>query len=131
MTSDPKLNSCCSGRSVRRLGRAEDRVEDNEVVISRPEMRQARADRAVHGVAEESQRTYVEIRRYTELVGGGIVDWATLGAVTSVLLADHVHGGDHEQHDAARRDRVGRGDKPFVEGHRDQAPPVILAYCLK
>jgi predicted NUDIX family NTP pyrophosphohydrolase len=46
----------------------------------------ARADARAHGVASDSERTYAEVRTFADLVTSDVVDWATLGAITSVLL---------------------------------------------
>jgi hypothetical protein len=55
--------------------------------LTREEMDRARADVGTHGVLADTERTYVEVYRYGDLLRSTLVDWATLGAVTSALLA--------------------------------------------
>jgi len=61
------------------------------VELTAEELELARADTTMHGITEDTERTYVEIHRYGDLVTKNLVDWATLGAVTSVLLTDSSH----------------------------------------
>lgn len=56
------------------------------VELTCEELASARSDTGVHGLSADSERTYVEVRTYRELRTLGLVDWATLGAITSVLL---------------------------------------------
>jgi hypothetical protein len=61
------------------------------VELTPEEVAKARADRRPHGVAADSERTYIEVHRYADLVNQRLVDWTTLGAITAVLL-DRVFG---------------------------------------
>lgn len=56
------------------------------VELTDDEMELARADTSVHGVERDTERTYVEVHRFGDLVTTNLVDWATLGAITEVLL---------------------------------------------
>lgn len=56
------------------------------VELTGEEMEPVRADDTVHGIAPDTERTYVEVHTYRALRTLGLVDWATLGAITSVLL---------------------------------------------
>lgn len=57
------------------------------VELTAAEIARIRSDVHVHGVADDSERTVVEVHRYGALLHDDRVDWATLGAITSVLLA--------------------------------------------
>jgi hypothetical protein len=46
-----------------------------------------RAQGVPHGVAADSERTWVEITTYGEVRAGAAVDWATLGMLTQAVLA--------------------------------------------
>ncbi|WP_236787992.1 nucleoside 2-deoxyribosyltransferase domain-containing protein [Amycolatopsis sp. GM8] len=58
------------------------------IELTRDELQHARTDANAHGVADDTERTYVEIHRYGDLLERPLVDWATLGAITAVLLAN-------------------------------------------
>jgi hypothetical protein len=57
------------------------------VELTHVELELARTDVSSHGVTSDSERTHVEVHRFADLIGQH-VDWATLGAITSVLLAN-------------------------------------------
>lgn len=56
------------------------------VELTAEEIAVARSDTQTHGVAADSEKTYIEVHRYADLVSQQLVDWTTLGAVTAVLL---------------------------------------------
>jgi hypothetical protein len=56
------------------------------VELIEQEIGQMRADTRVHGLAGETERTYVEVHRFGELLAGRGVDWTTLGILTEILL---------------------------------------------
>jgi hypothetical protein len=56
------------------------------VELTTDEIDQARSDTRTHGVAADSERTYVEVHRFADLARQNLVDWTTLGAITAVLL---------------------------------------------
>ncbi|MCK2245410.1 MULTISPECIES: nucleoside 2-deoxyribosyltransferase domain-containing protein [unclassified Crossiella] len=58
------------------------------VELTPDELDLARSDRRTHGVAGDTEHTHVEVHRYADLLAAPTVDWATLGAITSVLLTD-------------------------------------------
>ena len=58
------------------------------VELTRDELEHARTDMNAHGVASDTERTYVEVHRYGDLIERPLVDWATLGAITAVLQAN-------------------------------------------
>ncbi|MBI2637440.1 MAG: NUDIX hydrolase, partial [Candidatus Sungbacteria bacterium] len=37
------------------------------------------------GVADDSEKTYVEVRRLSEILAGQLVDWSTLGMILQVI----------------------------------------------
>lgn len=39
----------------------------------------------VHGVEEDTEKTYVEVYTVGELMKGDLVDWSTLGQILSVI----------------------------------------------
>lgn len=56
------------------------------VEVTRDELDRARIDTRARGVADDTERTYVEVHRYRDLLTNSFVDWSTLGAITHVLL---------------------------------------------
>lgn len=68
----------------------------HELELTSAELETARADKGVHGLSADTERNYVEVRTYRELRTLGLVDWSTLGAITSVLL-DALACDDHVQ----------------------------------
>lgn len=55
------------------------------VELTSDELAAARADSTVHGEAGSSERTYVEVRTFGEMLASEDIDWATLGVVCLVL----------------------------------------------
>lgn len=60
------------------------------VELTIAEIAVARGDTASHGVPGDTERTYLEVHRYADLVREPLVDWTTLGAITSVLHTESV-----------------------------------------
>lgn len=58
------------------------------VELTNEEIDLARSDTRSYGVADDAELTHVEVHRYADLLRGELVDWATLGAITSVLLTN-------------------------------------------
>lgn len=56
------------------------------VELTAEEIDLARASTEPHGVAEDTERTYPEVHTLQDLINSATVDWATLGAITAVLL---------------------------------------------
>ena len=59
------------------------------IALTSDEIQAARAREAsgeTAGVAEESERTYVEVRTLREIIDGGLLDWANVGMIASVIL---------------------------------------------
>lgn len=42
-------------------------------------------DSSVHGVLEETERTYIEVRSLSDILEKSLVDWSTLGMILSVI----------------------------------------------
>nr|WP_042184377.1 nucleoside 2-deoxyribosyltransferase domain-containing protein [Kibdelosporangium sp. MJ126-NF4] len=57
------------------------------VELTENEIAQVRDNPGPHGVAEDSERTFVEVRTYGEILDNGHADWATLGVLASVFTA--------------------------------------------
>jgi 8-oxo-dGTP pyrophosphatase MutT (NUDIX family) len=57
------------------------------VELTEHEIDQLCADTRVHGLAGDTERTYVEVHRFGELLAGREVDWTTLGILTEILLS--------------------------------------------
>ncbi|CAM3684435.1 nucleoside 2-deoxyribosyltransferase domain-containing protein [Kibdelosporangium persicum] len=55
------------------------------VELTDGEIAQARANPGPHGVAEDSERTFVEVRTYGEILDNGRADWATLGVLAAAF----------------------------------------------
>lgn len=49
--------------------------------LTGPELDALAADSGPHGVASESERTWVEVHSIDELLGGALVDWSMLGMI--------------------------------------------------
>jgi len=59
--------------------------------LTAPEMDRLRAAAGVpHGLADASERTFVEVTTYRDVLAGDAVDWATLGQLTQVLSDDRL-----------------------------------------
>lgn len=58
------------------------------VALTEDEIAAVRAVDGPLGEAGSSERTYPRVATFGELLGGGDVDWTTLGALSEVLLAD-------------------------------------------
>lgn len=58
------------------------------VELAPAEMQQLAEDKSVHGVEEETERTYVEVVEVPKLLSDGLVDWTTLGMILSVVFAE-------------------------------------------
>ncbi len=43
------------------------------------------ADKSAHGVLEDSERTYIEVRDVVDIAAENLVDWSTLGMILSAL----------------------------------------------
>ncbi|MFG2370477.1 NUDIX hydrolase [Streptomyces sp. NPDC048504] len=56
------------------------------VELTGPETEKLRSDAATHGEAADSERTYVEVARLSDLTALSRIDWSTLGAILEVLL---------------------------------------------
>lgn len=56
------------------------------VELTPEEMQTLKDDMGVHGVEEDTERTYVEVTTVKELVGPDNVDWANVGMVFTALL---------------------------------------------
>jgi 8-oxo-dGTP pyrophosphatase MutT (NUDIX family) len=63
------------------------RVHVFSVELTDEEIAQARENPGPHGVEEDSERTFVEIRTYGEILTDGLVDWTTLGVLSVVFSA--------------------------------------------
>lgn len=46
------------------------------------------ADNTVHGVAEDTERTYVEVHRLGELMSGSDLDWSMMGMILTALMQE-------------------------------------------
>ena len=60
--------------------------------VSAAEMSQAKtlaANQTVNGVEEDSERTFVEVTTFGELLAGKLVDWSTLGMITQAILGGY------------------------------------------
>jgi len=57
------------------------------VELTPEEMQQLKDDTSVHGVEEDTERTYVDVATIRDLIGPG-VDWANLGMVFAALMKD-------------------------------------------
>lgn len=55
-------------------------------LLTKQEMDLLKADTSVHGVEEDTERTYVEVFKVAELLKLNIVDWATLGMIVKCVL---------------------------------------------
>jgi 8-oxo-dGTP pyrophosphatase MutT (NUDIX family) len=56
------------------------------VVLTPDEIKKLRSQKGVaHGVSEDTERTYVEVRTVSEILGCQLVDWSMLGMILSVL----------------------------------------------
>jgi 8-oxo-dGTP pyrophosphatase MutT (NUDIX family) len=56
------------------------------VELTGPETEKLRSDAATYGEAADSERTYVEVARLSDMMASSRVDWSTLGAILEVLL---------------------------------------------
>ena len=56
------------------------------VELTREEMDKLKADMGVHGVEEDTERTYVDVTTLRELIGPDNVDWANVGMIMTALL---------------------------------------------
>jgi ADP-ribose pyrophosphatase YjhB (NUDIX family) len=57
------------------------------VELTTGEITLARENPGPHGVLEDSERTYVEVRTYGEILTSELVDWSTLGVLAAVFTA--------------------------------------------
>jgi 8-oxo-dGTP pyrophosphatase MutT (NUDIX family) len=57
------------------------------VELTTEEITQARENPGPHGVAADSERTFVEVRTYSEILADGLTDWTTLGVLSAVFTA--------------------------------------------
>lgn len=48
-------------------------------------LRKSEVDNTTFGVAEETEKTYVRICSLKEIMDGGVVDWATIGILLTVI----------------------------------------------
>ncbi|MBP2321611.1 8-oxo-dGTP pyrophosphatase MutT (NUDIX family) [Kibdelosporangium banguiense] len=55
--------------------------------LTEDEIAGVRADPGPFGVLADSERTFVEVRTYAEILEGGYVDWATVGILAKVFTA--------------------------------------------
>lgn len=55
------------------------------VELTEAELAMLKEDHRVHGLLEESERTYIEVRGILEILSKQLVDWSTLGMILSVL----------------------------------------------
>jgi hypothetical protein len=55
------------------------------VELNASEMENLIADTKIHGQAIDTEQTYVQVRRFGELLSGAEVDWSTLGEIAQVL----------------------------------------------
>ncbi|MET0233031.1 MAG: nucleoside 2-deoxyribosyltransferase domain-containing protein [Kibdelosporangium sp.] len=63
------------------------RVHVFTVELTEDELAGVRANPGPFGVLEDSERTFVEVRTYSEILGSGDVDWAVVGVLASVFTA--------------------------------------------
>ncbi|MFC0115939.1 nucleoside 2-deoxyribosyltransferase domain-containing protein [Kibdelosporangium aridum] len=63
------------------------RVHVFSVLLTDAEIVQLRENPGPHGVLEDSERTFVEVRTYGEILDNGHADWATLGVLAAVFTA--------------------------------------------
>lgn len=68
------------------------RIHVFTIELSREEMDRACGDDRPHGVAADTERTYVEVHRFEDLLQNPLVDWTTLGAASAVLLGSSTLG---------------------------------------
>jgi 8-oxo-dGTP pyrophosphatase MutT (NUDIX family) len=61
------------------------RVHVFSVELTDEEIAQARGNPGPYGVLEDSERTFVEVRTYEEILADGLVDWTTLGVLSVVF----------------------------------------------
>jgi 8-oxo-dGTP pyrophosphatase MutT (NUDIX family) len=61
------------------------RVHVFSVELTDNEIAQVRRNPGPHGVLEDSERTFVEVRTYGEILDNGHADWATLGVLAAVF----------------------------------------------
>jgi len=57
------------------------------VELTTDEIAYARGNPGPYGVVEDSERTYVEVRTYGEILTSELVDWTTLGVLAAVFTA--------------------------------------------
>ncbi|MFD1049798.1 hypothetical protein ACFQ1S_31830, partial [Kibdelosporangium lantanae] len=57
------------------------------VELTADEIAFARENPGPHGIVEDSERTYVEVRTYGEILASELVDWSTLGVLAAVFTA--------------------------------------------
>lgn len=55
--------------------------------LTAEEIAYARANPGPYGVSEDSERTFVEVRTYQEILADDLVDWATIGVLGAVFSA--------------------------------------------
>jgi len=55
------------------------------VELTPEEMDSLAADKGVHGVEEDTERTFVEVRTVRELLADSLTDWATLGMIFAAI----------------------------------------------
>jgi hypothetical protein len=63
------------------------RVHVFRVELSEAEIAWAKANPGPHGVAADSERTFVEVCTYGEILDNGHTDWVTLGVLAAVFTA--------------------------------------------
>lgn len=61
------------------------RVHVFTLELTETEIAEARADPGPFGVLADSERTFVEVRTYGEILDGGHTDWVTLGILAAVF----------------------------------------------
>jgi len=54
--------------------------------LSREEMSSLQEDKGVHGVEEDTERTYVEVHTLQDLLNAETLDWSNLGMILTTLL---------------------------------------------
>ncbi len=61
------------------------RVHVFTVELTADEIASARENPGPHGIAEDSERTFVEIRSYSDILGEQLVDWVTVGVLAAAF----------------------------------------------
>jgi hypothetical protein len=57
------------------------------VELTAEEIAKARENPGPHGILADSERTFVEVRTYEEILTNGLTDWTTLGVLSVVFSA--------------------------------------------